>query len=121
MRHEPGGKNSEGYRNIGMVIGIRPEKIAEYKRLHADAWPGVLEQIHESHIRNFVIYLREPENLLFGHFEYHGDDLEADMAKMAEDETTREWWTHTDPCQIPLGSAKAGDHWTYMEEVFFAP
>ena len=108
-------------KRVGMVIGIRPEKIDEYKRLHADAWPGVLAQIRASNIRNFVIYLREPENLLFGHFEYHGDDLDADMAEMAKDPVTQEWWTHTDPCQQPMGSAKAGEHWVYMEEVFFAP
>ena len=108
-------------KRVGMVIGIRPEKIEEYKRLHADAWPGVLRQIRASHIRNFSIYLREPENLLFGHFEYHGDDLDADMARMAADPVTREWWAHTDPCQTVLASAKPGEKWVYMEEVFFAP
>ena len=30
---------------MGMVIGIAPEDIAEYKRLHADAWPEVLERV----------------------------------------------------------------------------
>ncbi|MEQ8949978.1 L-rhamnose mutarotase, partial [Parvibaculum sp.] len=24
---------------MGMVIAVKPGKIAEYKRLHADAWP----------------------------------------------------------------------------------
>lgn len=104
-----------------MVIGIRPERIDDYKRLHADAWPGVLAQIRDSHIRNFVIYLREPENLLFGHFEYHGDDLDADMAAMAADPVTQDWWAHTDPCQTILPSARTGEKWVYMEEVFFAP
>lgn len=108
-------------KRIGMVIGIKPEMIAEYKVLHAAAWPGVLAQISASHIRNFVIYLREPENLLFGHFEYHGTDLAADMAAMAQDPVTQEWWTRTDPCQTPFASAKAGEHWVYMEEVFFTP
>ncbi len=108
-------------KRVGMVIGIKPEKIADYKRLHAQAWPGVLKQIRDSHIRNFVIYLREPENLLFGHFEYHGQDLDADMAAMAADPVTQDWWTHTDPCQTILPSAKPGEKWVYMEEVFFAP
>ena len=51
---------------MGMVIGIAPDDIAEYKRLHADVWPEVLAQIADSNIRNFTIFLREPENLLFG-------------------------------------------------------
>jgi len=52
-------------KRMGMVIGIAPERIAEYKRLHAAVWPGVLDRIAASGIRNYTIYLREPENLLF--------------------------------------------------------
>ena len=73
----------------GMVIGIKPEMIAAYKRLHAAVWPAVLAQISHSHISNYSIYLREPENLLFSHFEYHGHDFAADMAAMAADPETR--------------------------------
>lgn len=103
---------------MGWVIGIRPEKIAEYKALHAAVWPGVLATIHACGIRNYTIYLREPENLLFGHFEYHGTDFAADMARMAADETTRRWWALTDPCQQALDSRNQGEWWAPMIEVF---
>jgi L-rhamnose mutarotase len=103
---------------MGMVIGIRPEKIDDYKRLHAACWPEVLAQIAQSNIRNYTIFLREPENLLFGYWEYHGDDIAADLARMAQDPRTREWWTHTDPCQSPLASRADGEQWAMMEEVF---
>jgi L-rhamnose mutarotase len=103
---------------MGWVIRIRPEKIAEYKALHAAVWPGVLAMIKECGIRNYTIYLREPENLLFAHFEYHGHDFAADMARMAQDETTRRWWALTDPCQQGLESRKEGEWWAAMNEVF---
>ncbi len=106
-------------KRMGQVIGIRPEKIEEYKRLHAAAWPGVLAKISECNIRNYVIYLREPENLLFASFEYHGDDWEADAAKMAADPTTQEWWAVCKPCQQPLESRGEDEWWAKMEEVFF--
>ena len=106
-------------KRMGQVIGIRPDKIEEYKRLHAVAWPGVLAKISECNIRNYVIYLREPENLLFASFEYHGDDWEADAAKMAADPTTQEWWAVCKPCQQPLDSRGEGEWWADMEEVFF--
>lgn len=105
-------------KRMGLMIGIRPDKIAEYKRLHAATWPGVLAQIADSNIRNFTIFLREPENVLFGVWEYHGTDFEADMARMAADPVTREWWALTDPCQEPLASRKPGEQWSFMEEVF---
>ena len=106
-------------KRVGQLIHIRPEKIAEYKRLHAEAWPEVLSIISACNIRRYSIYLKEPENLLFSHFEYHGDDWDADMAKMAADPKTREWWTLTDPCQEGLATRAEGEWWASMEEVFF--
>ena len=104
---------------IGMVIGVKPEKIEEYKRLHAAVWPEVLAMIAACNIRNYSIFLREPENLLFSFFEYHGTDYEADMAKMAADPKTQEWWAVCMPCQAPLDTRKEGEWWASMPEVFF--
>jgi L-rhamnose mutarotase len=103
---------------IGMTIGLRPEKVAEYKALHAAVWPEVLARITASNIRNYTIFLREPENVLFGTWEYHGTDFAADMAAISADPVTQKWWALTDPCQIPLESRKPGDWWATMEEVF---
>jgi len=100
----------------GSVIKVRPEKEEEYRRLHAAPWPGVLAMIRECNIRNYSIYLKD--GYLFSYFEYLGTDFAADMARMAKDPTTREWWTHTDPCQEPLESRKPGEWWAAMEEVF---
>ena len=105
----------------GSVIELRPEKLEEYKELHADVWPGVLKKIKECNIRNYSIYLGELEEdkyYLFGYFEYTGDDFEADMAKMAADATTQKWWTFCEPCQSPIPTRKEGEWWADMEEVF---
>jgi len=108
-------------RRYGMVIGLEADKIDEYKRLHAAVWPDVLEMISQCGIRNYSIYLRklpDGEHYLFSYFEYVGDDFEADMAKMAADETTRRWWEHCMPCQRPLPDRDEGQWWAGMEEVF---
>jgi L-rhamnose mutarotase len=103
---------------MGMVIGLKPEKIAEYKRLHAAVWPEILDTISKCNIRNYTIFLKEPENLLFGYWEYHGEDFEADAAKMAAAPRTQEWWDVCMPCQQPLDTRKDGEWWAMMEEVF---
>jgi L-rhamnose mutarotase len=100
------------------IIRLKPEVIDEYKRLHAEVWPGVLERIRACNIKNYSIFLREPENLLFACFEYHGDDFTADMARMAADETTKRWWTITDPMQAKLETAADGEWWAPAELVF---
>jgi L-rhamnose mutarotase len=103
---------------MGMVIGLKPENIAEYKRLHAAVWPDILDMISKCHIRNYSIFLKEPENLLFGYWEYHGTDFEADAAKMAADPKTQEWWDVCMPLQQPLETRKEGEWWAMMDEVF---
>ncbi len=105
----------------GMIIGLKPEKIAYYKELHAAVWPGVLKKIEECHIRNYSIYLQEVEPgkfYLFSYFEYTGADFEADMARMAADPTTQKWWKETDPCQYAIPTHKPKEWWSRMEEVF---
>lgn len=106
---------------VGSLIGLRPEHIAEYKRIHAAVWPDVLKQIEASNIRNYTIFLREPENLLFSYFEYVGTDLAEDMARMAQDPTTQAWWKVCMPLQKQLDTASEGDWWAAMEEVFHNP
>jgi L-rhamnose mutarotase len=105
-------------KRYGSVIGLRPEQMAEYIRVHAAVWPEVLAQIKRSNITNYSIYLRQPENLMFAYFEYVGTDYEADMAKMAEDEKTKEWWALCMPMQKPLDTRAEGEWWASTEEVF---
>jgi L-rhamnose mutarotase len=102
----------------GMVIGLRPEAEAKYKEYHAAVWPEVLKRIGECNIRNYSIFLHN--HMLFGYFEYYGTDYAADMAKMAADKTTQEWWAIMEPMQSPLEDRKPGEWWTAMEEVFHA-
>lgn len=100
----------------GSVIKLKPEKEEEYRELHANAWPDVLDMIRASNIRNYSIYLKD--GFLFSYFEYHGDDFDGDMKKMAADPNTQAWWKLTDPCQEPLETCKEGEWWAGMEEVF---
>ncbi|MGA2485802.1 MAG: L-rhamnose mutarotase, partial [Roseiarcus sp.] len=55
-------------KRMGMVLGLKPERIADYKRIHAGVWPEILTKITACNIRNYSIFLREPENLLFGYW-----------------------------------------------------
>lgn len=102
----------------GMVLGVKPEAEEKYKEYHAAVWPAVLDMIRKCNIRNYSIYLKD--HMLFSYFEYHGDDFAADMAKMAADKTTQEWWGIMVPMQVPLPARTEGEWWAGMEEVFHA-
>ncbi|UDL92595.1 L-rhamnose mutarotase [Mesorhizobium sp. PAMC28654] len=104
---------------MGLCIGLKPEVIAHYKELHAAVWPEVLAAITAANIRNYSIFLREPENLLFATWEYVGGDFDADMELMKQNPAMQEWWTICDPLQQPLETRAPGEWWARMEPVFF--
>ena len=100
----------------GMVLGVRPERLEEYKEAHRSVWPEILAMIRECNIRNYSIFYRD--GMLFSYFEYVGDDYGADMARMAADSKTQEWWAWMEPMQEPVAPRQEGEWWAEMEEVF---
>lgn len=103
-------------RRFGQVISLKPDQIEEYERLHAAVWPGVLETIAKCNLTNYSIFRHG--TLLFAYFEYVGDDFAADMARMAADPITQEWWARTAPLQEPLEGRAPGEWWLTLKEVF---
>ncbi len=105
---------------FGSVIGLKSEKKDRYNDLHAHPWPEINAMLKKCNIRNYSIYETEIEGklYLFSYFEYVGDDLKGDMARMAADPKTREWWKETDPCQIRLPGTPEGEQWKSIPEVY---
>lgn len=103
-------------KRFGQVIRVKPDTFGEYVRYHADVWPDILKMIYECNIRNYSIFHKD--GTLFAYFEYIGDDFEADMAKMAADPKTLEWWDIMMPMQEPLETRAEGEWWANMDEVF---
>ena len=103
-------------KRLGMMIRLRPGCEQSYREYHAAVWPEVLRMIEQCNIRNYSIYLRN--STLYSYFEYTGADYAADMAKMAADPATQEWWSRMGPMQWPLDDRAPGEWWAAMEEVF---
>ncbi|GAA1447885.1 L-rhamnose mutarotase [Leifsonia poae] len=100
-----------------LVVGVRPEKREEYLRLHSAVWPGVEATLSECNIRNYSIHIFG--DVLFAYYEYVGDDHDADMARIAADPVSQEWWTHTDPCQVRIADEREpGSLWQPIDEVW---
>lgn len=111
------GCTQEKVKRVGMVIGIRPEKIQEYRELHADSNPGVRDLLNKYNMHNFSIFLHEIDGKFyeFGYYEYTGDNYEEDMAKLDAEPRTKQWLKICDPMQLPLKGEKS---WAIMEQVY---
>ena len=104
-------------KRYGSVVKVKPECLEKYKELHANAWPEVLQKIKKCNIQNYSIYYRN--GYLFSYFEYTGNDFETDMAKMASDSITQQWWSVCKLCLEPLEGITIEQCWAPMEEVFY--
>ena len=105
-------------KRIGMVIGIKPDQIEAYKKVHAASNPGVRDLLQKANMSNFSIFIRKLDDgryYLFNYYEYVGSDFEGDMAKLAAEPRNNEWLLVTDAMQIPLEGQKT---WALMEEVY---
>jgi len=112
-------KEATEIKRVGMVIKLKPQYIEEYKALHADSNPGVRDLLVKANMRNFSIFLHQFDDgnyYEFGYYEYHGDDFEEDMAKLAKEDRNIEWLKVCDPMQVPLDGY---DGWADMEQVYY--
>ena len=103
-------------KRFGQIIKIRPEGREQYIKYHADPFPGVNEMIKACNLKNYSIYIRG--DYMFSYFEYDGDDFDADMAKMAADPATQNWWDHVKPLMQPLEDRAEGEFWSDMQEIY---
>ena len=106
---------------FGQIGRIKPECIAEYCRLHevdvyTEKWAGVLQLIRDCNIQNYNIFIED--DVVFGYYEYIGEDYEADMAKMAADPLNQEWWSHTRPCFTKYKADSPEAFYTDMKQIF---
>ena len=114
-RYTPKG-NHRSAKRFGGVIKLKPEMRDQYTTLHDHTWDEVLKGMYEANMRNFVVYLHEETNQMFSHWEYVGDDFDADMAKLNNSPVSHYWWSFCEPCQEPLDPSftppsKGGDKW----------
>lgn len=113
-------KSKQNIRFFGSAVELKSEHEQKYRELHADVWPEVIDAIKSSNIHNYHIYLAplNGKKYLFSFFEYHGNDMKNDFAKMQLDDVTREkWWPLTDSYQEIIPGTPEGEQWLGLESL----
>ena len=113
-------KIHKNMKRVGMVVKVKKDKLEEYKKLHADNNPGVRHLLTKYHMRNFSIFLvqlADGDWYEFGYYEYWGNDLEGDMAKLDAEPENIKWLELCDPMQEGILPGQKG--WKKMERIYF--
>lgn len=69
-------------------LQVKPSRIDEYRRRHAEVWPEMLEALDATGWHNYSIFLRD-DGLLIGYFET--PDLQKALDGMAATEVNARW------------------------------
>ncbi|KAK9454607.1 rhamnose mutarotase [Dipodascopsis uninucleata] len=110
-------------KRICQIIKVKSEALQEYKDIHKNVWPEVLESLKDQNIVDYSIHYDPIHSLLIATFKYIGNDWETDSKKGSLNEPTRRWWKLTDSMQETLvegstGSTDPKGWWYNLEEVF---
>ena len=108
-------------KRIAFLLTVKQEKLGEYKEVHKNVWPEMLQVLEESGWHNYSLFLNT-EGLLFGYFETPFD-FETVRALMAEKEVNARWQEKMAPFfESPMGDdAHADEMMIELEEVFHLP
>jgi len=94
-----------------------PAIIAEYKKIHENVWPNILERIKADGITVMDIYLTG--NRMFMIMEVNDDfSFDVKAASDAGDPKVQEWENFMWGFQQALPWAKAGEKWIIMDKIF---
>ena len=101
---------------LSFILKVREDRIEDYKRDHRHVWPEMLDALRRVGWKNYSLFMRK-DGLLFGCFEFEGD-LQAAMARMAEEEVEARWRAAMAPYFETPDGVPAGQIMLELEEVF---
>jgi L-rhamnose mutarotase len=99
---------------VCFVLKVKKDMVEDYKRIHADVWPEMLDALRRCGWHNYSIFLR-PDGLLIGYLET--PDFKQAVAGMKNYPVNERWQNIT--CRYFEGlDGKADDAMAGLEEVF---
>ncbi|MBC7242899.1 MAG: L-rhamnose mutarotase [Anaerolineae bacterium] len=103
-------------KRVAFLLKVKPDKIEEYKRIHQNVWPEMLDALRRNGWHNYSLFMRD-DGLLFGYFETP-ESFQAALAGMAKEEVNKRWQDMMAPFFEGLTGEHADQSMIELEEVF---
>lgn len=100
---------------VCFTLQVRPDRLEEYRRRHAEVWPPMLEALHAAGWHDYSLFLRG-DGLLVGVVRTH--DLAAAQAAMERTEVNRRWQAEMARFFVDLPGGRPDTGMTVLDEVF---
>jgi L-rhamnose mutarotase len=103
---------------VCFLLQVRPDRVAEYRRRHAEVWPEMREALSATGWRNYSLFLRD-DGLLVGYLEC--EDFDASRAAMDATEVNARWQAEMQEFFEELDGRRSDQGMRPLEEVFHLP
>jgi L-rhamnose mutarotase len=100
---------------ICFLLTVKPERMEEYRRRHADVWPEMRQALRETGWRNYSLFLAD-DGLLVGYLET--EDFAAAQAAMAKREVNARWQAEMQEFFVDLGERRPDEGMQPLPLVF---
>ncbi|MGI5466801.1 L-rhamnose mutarotase [Streptomyces sp. CA-132043] len=100
---------------VCFLLKVRPERLDEYRRRHAEVWPDMLAALSAAGWHNYSLFLRE-DGLLVGYLETH--DFAAAQEVMAATDVNARWQAEMAPFFETLDGVRPDEAMRPLTEVF---
>lgn len=98
-------------------LRVRPERLDDYRRRHAEVWPELLAALRQTGWRNYSLFL-DDDGLLIGYFET--ESLADALAGMAATDVNTRWQAEMSEFFVDL-DVPADQGFVRLAEVFHLP
>lgn len=102
-------------RRVAFQLKVREDMIEEYRRVHEQVWPEMLDALRRHGWHNYSLFIRA-DGTLFGYFETPSTFEDA-LAGMADEEVNERWQVAMQPYFEGVG-AHADQMMVELVEVF---
>ena len=101
---------------VGFLLKVRPEKLAEYRRLHSPIWPELAHDLRAAGMRNYTLWLAA-DGTEFGYLEC--DDWAATCKRLEASAVHTRWQQlMRDYLETPPSAGQGGQPVVMLEQVF---
>ena len=102
-------------RRVCFTLQVRPDRLDEYRRRHAQVWPDMLVALRDAGWHDYSLVLAE-DGLLVGVFTT--DDLDAARTAMDATEVNARWQREMAPFFVDLPTGRPDTGMRVLDEVF---
>jgi len=103
-------------KRIGFLLKVKTDKIAEYKKIHDNIWPEMLDALKRCGWHNYSLFMQN-DGTLFGYFETP-TDLQTAIEAMGKETINTQWQEMMAPFFESPNGARADEILIRLEEVF---